>query len=69
MRVRAPERNRVVPGSATILAAALLLAAGCGRGVPPATTTALDDDAITVASFNFPESVLVGEDLRAGPRG
>jgi osmoprotectant transport system substrate-binding protein len=60
MRDRAPERSRVVPGSATILAAALLLAAGCGRA-PPAITTALDDDAITVASFNFPESVLVGE--------
>lgn len=60
MRVRAPERSRVAAGSATIFAAALL-AASCGRGVPPATTTALDDDAITVASFNFPESVLVGE--------
>ena len=30
-------------------------------GVPPAATTALDDEAITVASFNFPESVLLGE--------
>ena len=60
MRVRAPERSRVAAGSAMILAAALL-AASCGQGVPPATTTALEDDAITVASFNFPESVLVGE--------
>lgn len=60
MRVRASERNRAVPGSAMILAA-VLLAASCARGEPPATTTALDDDAITVASFNFPESVLVGE--------
>lgn len=60
MRVRAPQRSRVAAGSAMILAAALL-AASCGQGVPPATTTALEDDAITVASFNFPESVLVGE--------
>lgn len=60
MRVRAPERSRVAAGSAMFLAAALL-AASCGPGVPPATTTALEDDAITVASFNFPESVLVGE--------
>jgi osmoprotectant transport system substrate-binding protein len=41
--------------------AAALLAAACARGVPPATTTALDDDAITIASFNFPESVILGE--------
>lgn len=60
MRVRVPERSRVAAGSAMVLAAALL-AASCGRGVAPATTTALEDDAITVASFNFPESVLVGE--------
>jgi osmoprotectant transport system substrate-binding protein len=44
-----------------MILAAVLLAASCGQGVPPATTTALEDDAITVASFNFPESVLVGE--------
>jgi osmoprotectant transport system substrate-binding protein len=39
---------------------AALLAGACAR-VPPAITTALDDDAITVASFNFPESVILGE--------
>jgi osmoprotectant transport system substrate-binding protein len=61
MRVRASERIRVVPGFAVILAVALLLAASCARGAPPAVTTALDDEAITIASFNFPESVLVGE--------
>jgi osmoprotectant transport system substrate-binding protein len=60
MRVSAPERNRVLPGLAVVLAAALL-AGACARGVPPAITTALDDDAITIASFNFPESVLLGE--------
>jgi osmoprotectant transport system substrate-binding protein len=60
MRVRAPERDRVVPGLVALLAAALLGGA-CARGVPPATTTALDDDAITIASFNFPESVLLAE--------
>jgi osmoprotectant transport system substrate-binding protein len=61
MRVRASERTPLVPRSVVILAAALLLAGACTRGVPPAVTTALDDKAITVASFNFPESVLVGE--------
>jgi osmoprotectant transport system substrate-binding protein len=60
MRVRAPERNRTVPGLTALLAAALF-AGACARGVPPATTTALEDDAITIASFNFPESVLLGE--------
>jgi osmoprotectant transport system substrate-binding protein len=59
MRPLAPRRDRVPPVVVAVVAVALL--AGCGRGVPPATTTALDDDAITVASFNFPESVLVGE--------
>jgi osmoprotectant transport system substrate-binding protein len=39
--------------------AALLLVA-CGPDVPP-STSALDDDAITVASFDFPESVTVAE--------
>ncbi len=38
----------------------LLLLASCGS--PPAPrTTALDDDAITVGSFNFPESVLLAQ--------
>lgn len=59
MRPLAPRRDRVPPVVVAVVAVALL--AACGRGVPPATTTALDDDAITVASFNFPESVLVGE--------
>lgn len=60
MRVVAPERNRAVAGL-TALLAAVLLASACARGVPPATTTALDDEAITIASFNFPESVILGE--------
>lgn len=59
MRPLALRRDRVAPVVVAVVAVALL--AACGRGVPPATTTALDDDAITVASFNFPESVLVGE--------
>lgn len=37
-----------------------LLLAACGSAPPP-RTTALDDDAITVASFNFTESVLLAE--------
>jgi glycine betaine/choline ABC-type transport system substrate-binding protein len=37
-----------------------LLLGACGS--PPAPrTTAIDDDAITVASFNFAESVLLAE--------
>lgn len=35
-------------------------ASACSR-TPPPDTSALDDDAITVASFNFPESVLLAE--------
>jgi osmoprotectant transport system substrate-binding protein len=58
MSLRTPERARVL--LAVVLAAAFL-AGACGRGLPPATTTALDDDAITIASFNFPESVILGE--------
>lgn len=37
-----------------------LLLAACGSAPAP-RTTALDDDAITVASFNFPESVLLAQ--------
>ena len=59
MRARARERNRAVPLAMAF--SVLFLAGSCARGVPPATTTALDDEAITIASFNFPESVLVGE--------
>jgi osmoprotectant transport system substrate-binding protein len=32
----------------------------CGPGIPP-TRSALNDDAVTVASFEFPESVVLGE--------
>jgi osmoprotectant transport system substrate-binding protein len=43
---------------AAIVAAAVL--GSCGSGMP-GETSALDDRAITVASFNFPESVILGE--------
>ncbi len=43
-----------------LLLVASLVSAGCGRG-EPAVTTALDDDAVTVASFNFPESEVLAE--------
>ncbi len=46
----------------SLLALALALvpsSAACAGAAP--VTTALDDDAITVASFNFPESVLLAE--------
>jgi osmoprotectant transport system substrate-binding protein len=43
------------------LALALILSGpACGPGVPQTTST-LNDDAITVASFEFPESVVLGE--------
>ena len=43
------------------LALALILSGpACGPGVPPATST-LNDNAITVASFEFPESIVRGE--------
>ena len=40
--------------------ALILSGPACGPGVPPATST-LNDDAITVASFEFPESMVLGE--------
>jgi osmoprotectant transport system substrate-binding protein len=42
-----------------VLAAAILLVS-CGPSAPP-RTTAVGDEAITVASFNFPESVILAE--------
>lgn len=42
------------------LVAVTLLAAACGPDGDPVTTV-LDDDAITIGSFNFPESVLLAE--------
>jgi osmoprotectant transport system substrate-binding protein len=51
-----------VRGTRTPAAALLvcLLAVACS-GVPAADRSALTDDAVTVASFNFPESVLLAE--------
>ena len=46
--------------SSVAAAIAALLLVACGPDVPP-STSALDDDAITVASFDFPESVTVAE--------
>jgi osmoprotectant transport system substrate-binding protein len=43
-----------------VLAAVLGLAA-CGDGTEPAAADALDDDAVTIGSFDFPESVLLAE--------
>jgi len=43
-------------------AAVVFATSACGSTSPPATSdTALDDDAITVASFDFPESQLLAE--------
>jgi osmoprotectant transport system substrate-binding protein len=52
-------RGGVVRAVASLIAVALA-AAACGREAP-LDTTALDDRAVTVASFNFPESVLLAE--------
>ena len=38
----------------------VVLLVSCGPGSPP-RTTAVGNDAITVASFNFPESVILAE--------
>ena len=43
-----------------MLVSLLLLLAACGSAPAP-RTSALDDDAITIASFNFPESVLLAQ--------
>jgi osmoprotectant transport system substrate-binding protein len=39
----------------------LLSLAACGHGGAPPVTSVLDDDAITVGSFNFPESEVLAE--------
>jgi osmoprotectant transport system substrate-binding protein len=44
----------------TLLAALVVVSAACHSG-GSGVQTALDDDAITVGSFDFPESVLLGE--------
>jgi osmoprotectant transport system substrate-binding protein len=65
MRPRAPERTlaarQPIAHVLPVLIVAALLAGACGRGGPAGSTTALDDKAITIASFNFPESVLLAE--------
>lgn len=43
-----------------LVVSAVALLVSCGPSVPPRTTAA-GDDAITVASFNFPESVILAE--------
>lgn len=53
--------SRVKPLREFALALALIVSVpACGPDVPP-TTSALNDGAITVASFEFPESVVLGE--------
>jgi osmoprotectant transport system substrate-binding protein len=64
MHGRAPAHDQALPVVARalpVLVVAALLAGACARGAPDGTTTALDDDAITIASFNFPESVILAE--------
>jgi osmoprotectant transport system substrate-binding protein len=39
---------------------ATVLLVSCGPSAPP-RTTAVGDEAITVASFNFPESIILAE--------
>jgi osmoprotectant transport system substrate-binding protein len=47
-------------GAAVAILVALLVAPAC-EPAPDPVTTVLDDDAITIGSFNFPESVLLAE--------
>lgn len=47
-------------GPVVALLVTAVVAASCGPDVDPVTTV-LDDDAITIGSFNFPESVLLAE--------
>jgi osmoprotectant transport system substrate-binding protein len=50
----------VLPPKLALALALILSGPACGPDVPSPTST-LDDDAITVASFEFPESVVLGE--------
>lgn len=56
MRPRSPLRRVVIA-----LAVTSALLAACDREVVPGETTAIGDDAITVASFDFPESRVLAE--------
>jgi osmoprotectant transport system substrate-binding protein len=53
-------KDRAVVRGRIALVLLLLFATSCSAGPTP-KTTALNDDAITVASFNFPESELLAE--------
>src|SRR5262245_43782790 len=47
--------------TALLVATVLLLGTACAGSDPAPTATALDDDAITIGSFDFPESTLLAE--------
>ncbi len=49
------------PTAGVAMALALSLLVACDREVVPGETTAIGDDAITVASFDFPESRVLAE--------
>ena len=55
-------------GPLALLATLALVAGACGPDADPVTTV-LDDDAIASGSFNFPESILLAQALRARPGG
>ncbi len=50
-----------VDGGRALVMGAVLLVGGCGSGEAPPQATALGDDAVTVGSFGFSESVLLAE--------
>ena len=58
--MRRPQWPRLVTPFLASLLVASFAATACGSG-EPAVKTALDDDAVTVASFNFPESEVLAE--------
>ena len=50
-------RLRIKP----LVGVAVLLAVACGSGAGPTPSSIVDDDAITIGSFDFPESELLAE--------
>ena len=61
MRVEEPRRRRAGRLAAALGLLALLLVAACGSPQEPPASSALDDDAITIGSFDFDESEILAQ--------